>query len=725
MRFTARSAVTPYACALLLAVVAVALGPLPAHAAEAPATFVTMIGESGDYISGGAARMYRPGNATITLTGTSKNVQVDVSGGASGDYFTFNFDAPDTQDLQPGLYENVQRFPFNTGSRAGLSVYGSGRGCNTLAGQFRILDIHVDENGAVDRFDATYAQRCGTSAAVLYGHVRYNVPGGDSDLVVAGREIDFPLRDVGVGSRLTPVWIQNTAVQPVTMSQASIDGANADSFSVSSDTCSGTTVAAGGSCLLYVRFTPQASGSLAAALQIPNNTAAGNHPVALRGSGAAGYTRVALISTAGDYIGAGANYTYTPQTSTVTATGTDAFVTVSISAGSTSWTANFHAGELGALVPGTYSAAERYPFNGNSPGLAFTGNGRGCNEIAGEFTIHEAAFSATNGALERFSVTFEQHCDSSSGALYGSIAWRATNPAEPPPAPPPDTTPPAPVADLVARGRVAGAASLSWVPPADYATAMVRVAPGSVPPATPTAGQLARSTADASATLHFPLGKTYSVSVFAADAAGNYSSPASATLVPTKTTLTLSRSTISYGRKVRVVGHVVKAATGRDLPGHPVGVYGRKTTQAAWTLMRTVITDEDGLVDLHIQRDANSEIYVAAMGAPGVFGSKATPRTLLVRPDVTAALTGTRTTPGEPVGLMVHVAPRHAGHPVVLQQYRAGSWEGVSRHTLDDYSRAAWRITPQRTGTLKFRVLSPGHADHLASASNVVRLEVR
>jgi hypothetical protein len=134
---------------------------------------------------------------------------------------------------------------------------------------------------------------------------------------------------------------------------------------------------------------------------------------------------------AGDYISGGTTYSYTPANAVIVADGNASHVRVRVTG--VPWDPDFEAGAGEQLLPGTtFTGATRYPFNSDAePGLDISGNGRGCNQLFGEFTVHEAAYDE-GGDLEKFSVTFEQHCESPTApALFGSIAWHADNPANP------------------------------------------------------------------------------------------------------------------------------------------------------------------------------------------------------------------------------------------------------------------------------------------------------
>jgi hypothetical protein len=60
------------------------------------------------------------------------------------------------------------------------------------------------------------------------------------------------------------------------------------------------------------------------------------------------------------------------------------------------------------LVPGLYTGANRWPFNGPGPGLTLSGNHRGNNRNSGYFTVLEAVFG-TGNTLNRFAVNFRQY----------------------------------------------------------------------------------------------------------------------------------------------------------------------------------------------------------------------------------------------------------------------------------------------------------------------------
>jgi hypothetical protein len=76
--------------------------------------------------------------------------------------------------------------------------------------------------------------------------------------------------------------------------------------------------------------------------------------------------------------------------------------------------------------------ATRYPFNGSGPGLSISGEGRGCNELTGSFTVTEATFGGPDSSyIQDFAATFEQHCEGAEPALRGTVGIH--NPPAPEP----------------------------------------------------------------------------------------------------------------------------------------------------------------------------------------------------------------------------------------------------------------------------------------------------
>jgi hypothetical protein len=115
----------------------------------------------------------------------------------------------------------------------------------------------------------------------------------------------------------------------------------------------------------------------------------------------------------GDYISGGGSYKYSPRDNDVldvSTNGNHAAVSVQGANGDW-WTLDLAAPEGQPLKAGVYDGASRYPFQPPSmPGLSLYGNGRGCNQSTGTFTIREIVLGPFN-YVHKLDATFEQHCE--------------------------------------------------------------------------------------------------------------------------------------------------------------------------------------------------------------------------------------------------------------------------------------------------------------------------
>jgi hypothetical protein len=82
------------------------------------------------------------------------------------------------------------------------------------------------------------------------------------------------------------------------------------------------------------------------------------------------------------------------------------------------------------VVTGVYENASRFPFGDPSlPQMDFYYDHRGCSTITGRFEVLEATYGPYN-YIQSLDLTFEQHCEGSTAAVYGKV--RVVNPPAPP-----------------------------------------------------------------------------------------------------------------------------------------------------------------------------------------------------------------------------------------------------------------------------------------------------
>ncbi|MFL5884505.1 MAG: hypothetical protein ACJ77M_05495 [Thermoleophilaceae bacterium] len=379
-----------------------------------------MLSDHGDYIGQGQQRFFYPGNGSVTISGNAGALTVNVSGGTAGDSYAMGFAAPPGQNLAPGFYTGAQRAAFREAGRPGIDISGDGRGCNTDSGTFEVRDIHTDANGAVDRLWIIYEQHCEGGVAATWGEIEVNEPVPDGPMP-SPSVVRWPPIDAGRGAQTVPVTV--VAGGPIAFTASSIGGPDPGDFSVREDDCSGHAVAAGATCQVWVRFVPTAAGNRDASLTL-TDSGGNRYSVPLQGYAYGGTTRVNMLSDSGDYIGAGQNWSYTPSNAVITLTGTRSHVTFGVSGDNGDWwTADFAAPSGDILAPGSTFNATRYPFNNGGAGMDISGNGRGCNQLSGQFTVTAAAYAA-DGSVQYMGVDFVQHCENAGPALHGSFDFR-------------------------------------------------------------------------------------------------------------------------------------------------------------------------------------------------------------------------------------------------------------------------------------------------------------
>src|SRR5262249_35965295 len=88
------------------------------------------------------------------------------------------------------------------------------------------------------------------------------------------------------------------------------------------------------------------------------------------------------------------------------------------------WTLLFGGPRGHFLEVSEYLDARRYPFSDDSPGIEFTGNGRGCNQIAGMFAGWE--LEVKGNEVVRVAIDFVQRCEKTGPPLYGMLRFNSS-----------------------------------------------------------------------------------------------------------------------------------------------------------------------------------------------------------------------------------------------------------------------------------------------------------
>lgn len=128
---------------------------------------------------------------------------------------------------------------------------------------------------------------------------------------------------------------------------------------------------------------------------------------------------ITFSGSGGDYITQDREWSYDTTNADITAsvTADGNRLTVGVN-GDTWWDLDLVAPAGETLTAGvTYDGATRYPFQEpEAPGLSLSGDGRGCNQLSGTFTVLAAEFAA-DGSVDAFEATFEQRCEHSTESV--------------------------------------------------------------------------------------------------------------------------------------------------------------------------------------------------------------------------------------------------------------------------------------------------------------------
>jgi hypothetical protein len=185
-------------CLILIAVVLLGFA-----AVEAQIMRLTMASEPGDAI--GSGQNYDLSSPTsLFMSADDRNLDNVVDNlrimmNFQGIYWWADFAAggPGRNLTAGGIYDDAERYPFQSYPHPGLEVGGggSGIGCNTIAGSFVVHEAEFTGNSAngftVVRFSASFEQHCEGRTAALYGAVFYNSDYAGPVTAINGRVVDF------------------------------------------------------------------------------------------------------------------------------------------------------------------------------------------------------------------------------------------------------------------------------------------------------------------------------------------------------------------------------------------------------------------------------------------------------------------------------------------------------------------------------------------------------
>ena len=221
--------------------------------------------------------------------------------------YDLHIGATPEQPLHLGTYTNVGTHARRTVMHD-LDADLQGFSFQQVDGRIEVLDLAAADDGILTRFDIVYELSDSSPGESVFGEIRMNEPNSFAALSATAEHLHWPRVARGGPSVQAVDDLRNMSDQPLAVEGVKVRGDAARSFNVSSDTCTGHTLAPGADCSITVGFDPARPGPQAATLTI--STLQGVLPVDLTGSTPLG--RSSLTTSGDDVIDQGSRHVVTP-----------------------------------------------------------------------------------------------------------------------------------------------------------------------------------------------------------------------------------------------------------------------------------------------------------------------------------------------------------------------------------------------------------------------------
>ena len=144
-------------------------------AAHAQVTSLSLFSDQGDFVGGGQNAFFTPadGSFSTQVSANGNVISVNFVGQQPGVFWNLQFSACCGSPLTlPGGYfaNGLPGSSFN----AGMLISGDGRSCNSLTGDFDILQLSFNSDGSVASLDVIFVQQCESETPALSGEIRFN-----------------------------------------------------------------------------------------------------------------------------------------------------------------------------------------------------------------------------------------------------------------------------------------------------------------------------------------------------------------------------------------------------------------------------------------------------------------------------------------------------------------------------------------------------------------------
>ena len=192
----------------------------------------------------------------------------------------------------------------------------------------------------------------------------------------------------------------------------------------------------------------------------------------------------------------------------------------------------------------------------------------------------------------------------------------------------------------------------------------------------------------------------------------------------TALSISVSASRLTYDTGLTVTSRLTSAETGAPVPAAEVSLLGRRAGTTAYTLLATLVSDDDGVVRLVHRPGVNTE-YAARYDGDALSGASAAgPKRVDVAPKLTATSARNAARVRTQITIRGKVTPAHPGSTVRIERHYYGRWHLVATRTLSAASTyRAVITTPATVGWKKYRVVKAADRDNLATAVALPRLD--
>jgi hypothetical protein len=121
--------------------------------------FLSFTSEPGDYVGDGKTVRITPELATFTAAVGCGDGEIQVTVEGPGNFWRLHLSAPRGARLA-GTFNDARYWPIAAPTFAAIAFVGNARACGGQAGSFTVFESIVAPDGGVERFHATFEQRC-------------------------------------------------------------------------------------------------------------------------------------------------------------------------------------------------------------------------------------------------------------------------------------------------------------------------------------------------------------------------------------------------------------------------------------------------------------------------------------------------------------------------------------------------------------------------------------